>query len=203
MRHSTLFIFTLVILACSSQKQDPKRNTTSRLTHSFGVTDSCLQTLYIDKHSLETRTFKKLWDNARALGYTFSEDTTGPFVKIIFQPRSSRFYNDTLKISSCTAFDSVNIHKIEIRSTKAIDKIYYTNLRVEEWQFKNSTAAKDYANALTYFYKAGYGVKSPTSVVLTNSSVYIFQTAAFMFITEMEKLEKTLDTNLKKYVTNY
>ena len=183
--------------------QDPKRNTTSRLTNSLGVTDSCLRTLYIDEHSLETGTFRKLWDNAKTLGYTFSDDTTVPFVKIIFQPRSSRFYNDTLKISNCAAFDSVNVHKIEIRSTNAIDKIYYPNLRVEEWQFKNSTAAIDYANALTYFYKEGYGVKSPTSVVLTDSSVYIFQTAAFMFITEMEKLEKTLDPKLKKYVTNY
>ena len=167
------------------------------------VTDSCLKNLYIDKHSMETMTFKKFWTSAEKFGYTFNDDTIVPFVKIVFQPKTSQFYNDTLKISNCDIFDSVNIHKIEITSSKPLDKNYYPNLNVEEWQFKSSLAATYYSNALTDYYKKGYALKSPTAVLVANQSVYIFETAAYKFIPEMEKMEKLLEPKAKVYVTNY
>jgi hypothetical protein len=108
-----------------------------------------------------------------------------------------------LKISSCTILDSVNIHRIEIRSSKPIDKNYYPNHNVEEWQFKSALAASDYANALTNYHQKGFGLKSPTAVLLTNQSVYIFETAAYMSIPNMERIEKLLDPNAKVCSTNY
>lgn len=116
------------------------------------VIDSCLGNLYIDRHSVETVTFKQLWTSAEKSGDTFSDDTIVPFVKIIFHPKSAKFYNDTLKISCCYIFDSVNIHKMEIQGSKPVDKEHYPNLYIQEWQFKNLSAALDYANALTDFY---------------------------------------------------
>jgi hypothetical protein len=64
-------------------------------------------------------------------------------------------------------------------------------------------AAINYSNALTEYYKNGHGLKSPTAVVLTSNSVYIFETAAYKFISEMERMEKLLSTNAKVCVTNY
>jgi hypothetical protein len=61
------------------------------------VTDSCLTNLYVDMHSVETMAFKKIWTSAEKLGYTFNDDTLVPFVKIVFQPKTSKYYNDTLK----------------------------------------------------------------------------------------------------------
>jgi hypothetical protein len=203
MRHFTLLMLSLLILACSPKKQESKRVAKSKFANYYSLTDSCFRALHIDSYSSETITFQKLWENAERSGYTFSDETTNPFVKVIFQPKSSAYYNDSLKITNCEIFDSVNIHKSEIRSSKTIDKIYYPNLIVEEWNFKSSTAAREYANALSYFFSNGYGVKSPTSVVLTDSSVYIFQTAAYMFIAEMEKMERNLAPNAIKYATNY
>ena len=147
--------------------------------------------------------FKKFWASAEKLGYTFKNDTIVPFVKIIFQPKSSSFYIDTLNILNCSIFDSVNIHKIEIKSSNAVEKNYFANLNVEEWQFKNSLAAAGYAKALIDYYQKGYGIKSPTAVLLENKSVYMFSTAAYMFISEMEKMEKLLGPKAKVCVTNY
>jgi len=178
-------------------------NVKKELTQSLIVTDSCLQELYIDKHSLETSAFQNFWAAAEKSGYTFNDDTIVPFVKIIFQPKSSMFYNDTLKLSECYILDSVNIHKIQIRGTKSINKNYHPNLNIEEWQFKNSLAASNYAYALTDYYKKDYGLKSPTAVLLKNQTVYIFETAAYMFIPEMEKIEKLLGPNTKICITNY
>ena len=203
MRHFTYFILTLVFVACSSRVQDKEPDTKNMAIKLPVVADSCLKTLHIDKYSVETMTFKSFWTSAEKLGYTFNDDTIVPFVKIVFQPKSSQFYNDTLKISNCDIFDSVNIHKIKITSSKPIDKNYYANLYVEEWQFKSSFAATDYANALTDYYKKGYGLKSPTAVLLTNSSVYVFETSAYKFIPEMERMEKMLNPKPKIYITNY
>jgi hypothetical protein len=203
MRPFTIFILTLVYAACSSKQPDKAIDNKIGLINSSLVTDSCLQKIYIDRHSVETTTLRQLWSSAEKSGYTFNDDTIIPFVKIIFQPKSARFYNDTLKISSCDIFDSVNIHKMEIQNSKPVDKNYYANLNVEEWQFKNLSAAMDYANALTDYYNKGYGLKSPTAVLLTNQSVYVFETAAYKFIPELEKMEKLLEPKAKVYVTNY
>jgi hypothetical protein len=123
--------------------------------------------------------------------------------KIIFQPKSARFYNDTLRIFGCDIFDSVNIHQMKIYSSKPIDKDYYPSLNMEEWQFKSLLKASDYANALTNYYKKGYGLKNPTAVFVKNQSVYIFETAAYKFIPEMENIERALGSEAKVYVTNY
>lgn len=203
MRPLTILIVTLVFAACSSKQPDKTVDNKSGLIKSSLVTDTCFNKLYIDRHSVETMTFKQFWSSAEKSDYTFKDDTIVPFVKTIFQPKSARFYNDTLKISDCNIFDSVNIHKMEIHSSKPVDKNYYPNLNVEEWQFKNLSAALDYANALTDYYNKGYGLKSPTAVLLTNQSVYIFETAAYKFIPEMEKMEKFLGPKAKVYVTNY
>jgi hypothetical protein len=203
MQPLTLFILILVFAACSSNQPDKTVDTKAETIQSSMVTDSCLNNLYIDRHSVETATFKQLWTSAEKSGYTFKDDTTAPFVKIIFQPKSAKFYQDTLKISNCKLFDSVNIHKMQIQSTKPIDKIYYPNLNVEEWQFKNVSAAFEYANALTEYYNKGYGLKSPTAVLQTNQSVYVFETAAYKFIPEMERIEKFLEPKAKVYGTNY
>ena len=203
MRPFKIFILTLVFAACASKQSDKTVDHKAGTTESSTVTDSCLDNLYIDGHSVETATFKQLWTSAEKSGYIFNDDTIVPFVKVIFQPKSARFYNDTLIISKCDIFDSVNIHKMEIHSSKPADKDYYPNLNVEEWQFKNLSAALDYANALTDYYNKGYGLKSPTAVLLTNQSVYIFETAAYKFISEMEKMEKFLEPKAKVFVTNY
>jgi hypothetical protein len=194
---------TFVFAACSSKQPDKTFDRRTHLINASLVTDSCLDKLYIDRHSVETTVFKQLWSSAEKLGYTFNDDTIVPFVKMIYQPKSARFYNDTLKISSCDIFDSVNIHKMAIHSSKAVDKNYYPNLNVEEWQFKNLSAALDYASALTDYYNKGYGLKSPLAVLQTNQSVYIFETAAYKFIPDMEKMQKLLEPKAKLYVTNY
>lgn len=203
MRPPIILILTLFFAACSTKQTGKTVDNKLDLTKPFVLTDSCLNNLYIDRHSVETTTFKQLWVSAEKLGYTFTDDTIVPFVKVVFQPKQAKFYNDSLRISSCDLFDSVNIHKMEIHSSKPFDNNYYPNLNVEEWQFKNASAALDYVNSLTDYYNKGYGLKSPTAVLLINQSVYIFETSAYKFIPELEKIVMLLGHKAKLYTTNY
>lgn len=210
------FIFTLltVILSACSLKQ-PVNTVDSKTAqgnvvitkaekgnHSL-VDDSCFKKLYVDRQTVETKAYRQFWSSAQKLGYTFNDDTTVPFVKIIFKPKASLFYTDTLKISDCNIFDSVNIHSMTIHSSKPVERNYYPNLVIEEWQFKSEAAALKYANALSEYHRKGYGLKSPTAVVVHHQAVYLFETAAYMFIPAMERMEKLLGPGAKLYGTNY
>ena len=165
--------------------------------------DSCLHSIYIDKSSIETEDFKDLWNKIEQKGYFFTDDTIVPFVKIVFEPKSADFYSDTLAISDCCIFDSVNIHKIDIQCKRLIDRKYHPNLHVEEWIFKDSTSARVYTIAFTDYLRKDYEAKSPTAVIRQGRIVYVFRTAAYAFIDEMEKMEKLVDSKVEISGTNY
>ncbi|MEO8711274.1 MAG: hypothetical protein ABI405_04075 [Parafilimonas sp.] len=194
---------TIIIISCSSKQSNKSvTNKIDSVNPSLAM-DSCLNNLYIDKSSAETKVFDKFWSVAKKLGYTFSEDTTVPFIKIIFRTRSSRFYIDTLIIADCKILDSLNIHKIQMRSSKQVNKKYHPDINIEEWQFKDSSAAISYGKALSNYINKGYGLKSPMAVMQKTRSIYIFNTAAYMFISEMERMEKALDPTAKIFAINY
>ncbi|TKK70908.1 hypothetical protein FC093_04225 [Ilyomonas limi] len=201
------FIALMIALTCfaaSSSNQSEKLLNVGNTKHKDTLSmDSCFAKLCIDKISSETNGFRRFWDTAQKMGYTFADDTTVPFVKVIFQPKSVKFYTDTLRISNCKIFDSINVHEIEIRSPTHAGKYRYSNLNVEEWEFKDSIAALQFANAMGNYLNKGYGVKSPTSVLLLNHLVYIFQTAAYTFIDEMERMEKVLSAKPNILGTSY
>ena len=99
--------------------------------------------------------------------------------------------------------DSLNIHQMDIFASKAIQKKYYPNLWIEEWEFKNQQSALTYGTALGNFINAGYGLKSPTAILQRGANVFLFQTAAFVSIPELERMIKLLNPNPKMLGRNY
>jgi hypothetical protein len=203
MRFIVIIVALICFAACSSKQTKILSNVGDTKRKDTLSMDSCFAKLYIDKISIETNNFRKFWDVAERQGYTFTDDTSVPFTKIIFQPKSAKFYIDTLGIDNCQLFDSLNIHKVEIRNSIHVERYRHSNLNVEEWEFKDSVAAFQFAKAMGNYLNKGYGVKSPTSVLLLKHSVYIFQTAAYAFIDEMERMEKFLSTKPNILGTNY
>lgn len=201
MRSLFIFILSISVVSCSMRKQD-KQSYGTRNTERSAI-DSCFYGIYIDKLYVESKNFRNFWDVAEKKGYTFVDDTIVPFVKVIFQPASSVYYSDTVELFDCRVFDSVNIHSAVLTSPKSGDNEGLTNVEIQEWSFKNHFAAESYALALTRYHDKGYGVKSPTAVLLLENSVYIFKTAAYKSISEMENMLNLLGVKAKVYVTNY
>ena len=197
-----ILIFTIFLTACTSRQTNNHINKVD-VVENLLVTDSCLHSIHIDKSSTETEDFKDLWNKIEQKGYFFTDDTVVPFVKIIFEPKSADFYSDTLVILDCHIFDSVNIHKIDVQFKRLIDRKYRSNLHVEEWEFKDSNSARVYTIAFTGYLRKDYGVKSPTAVIRKGRIVYVFQTAAYAFINEMEKMEKLVSSEVETNGTNY
>ena len=173
-------VIVIVLTACASKTPDDKVKVEGVNT----AADTCsFENLYIDSATIETNIFRNFWSKAEQLGYTFRDDTIVPFVKVIFQPKPPKFYSDTLVLSDYKVLNGVNIHRMEIQSRKPMQQNHYpnSNLVVEEWEFNDAEVASKYANVWAEYIDKGYGVKSPTVVVLKDSAVYMFQTAAYMF----------------------
>lgn len=164
--------------------------------------DSCIAKIHIDSLQTESPVFDYFWMHAEKNGYSFQDDTTSPFIKVIFTPQSSKFYIDTLKIDECRAFDSINIHRINI-TTNRPGNGYHARLIIEEWEFKNVSSAIYFFKKYGFYIRNGYPLKSPTSVIKKDRSVFVFQTAAYMFIPEMEKMQKLINAQLNDYSSNY
>ena len=193
-------VIVIVLTACASKTPSDKAKVEVVNTEA----DTCsLNNLYVDSISIETKTFRNFWLKAEQLGYTFRDDTIVPFVKVVFQPKPEKFYSDTLVLSDCKVLNGLNIHRMEIQSRKPIQKNYYPNLVAEEWELKDAEAASKYANAWAEYINKGYGVKSPTVIVHKDSAVYMFQTAAYLFRPELERMVKVFDPNAKIIGRNY
>jgi hypothetical protein len=196
-----LFILIAIILTACSSKLPSNEAKVEELN---GVADTwSVNDLHVDSTSVETQTFRDFWLKAEKSGYTFKDDTIVPFVKVIFQLKTEKFYSDTLVVKDRKVLDGVNIHRMEIKSRKPIQGNYYPNIIAEEWKFEGIEAAAMYAKAWAEYIDKGYGVKSPTLIAHKDSTVYMFGTAAYMFIPEMERMVKLLNPGVNVLGKNY
>jgi hypothetical protein len=199
MRLFIISIGIILLISCHSEYSINKKEKANL----FVSLDSCLDKINFDTISIETSDFRRIWSIAQNEKYSFKDDTSVPFIKVFFKPQSSKFYTDTFLLTDCMVMDSLNIHRMDILCSKAIQKNYYPNLKIEEWKFKNRESALSYGEAWGNYITKGYGLKSPTAIFQKDSTLFMLQSAAYMFIPEIERMLNLISQHSKILGRNY
>lgn len=112
MKALLILLFPFYLIACKTKHRENKivKN------YFYKYADSTLSLIRIDSTSPESNQLKNFWRDIKKLGY-LTNDTLDPFTKVIFKPKTAYFYIDTLKLTDCKIFDSINIHRIEIKNS--------------------------------------------------------------------------------------